>query len=132
MMTQLFFFMTRAKTNLKYLSIKQETLILILNLFHSVIEFRQKTSNLWFSRCSIAPCIPVTAKPDLDNAENTPHIGLDGRGLGFEHPEIRLWCLFWQSVKWGGPCGSCPKMTFNGLEPPSHRQNAQISEAHQN
>jgi hypothetical protein len=27
-------------------------------------------------------------------AENTPHIGLDGLGLGFEHPEIRFWCLF--------------------------------------
>ena len=68
----------------------------------------------------------ISPQNNLIHAENTPHIGLDGRGLGFEHPEIRLWCLFWQSVKWGAPCGSCPKMTFNGLEPPSHRQNAQV------
>ena len=71
----------------------------------------------------------ISPKKKLIHAENTPPIGLDGRGLGFEHPEIRLWCLFWQSVKWGGPCEPCPKMTFNGLEPPSHRQNAQVKDA---
>ena len=39
---------------------------------------------------------------------------------------MRLWCLFWQSVKWGGPCGSCLKVTFNGLELTPHRQIATI------
>ena len=46
----------------------------------------------------------ISPQNNLIHAENTPPIGLDGRGLpGFEYPEIRLWCLFWQSVKWGGP-----------------------------
>ena len=49
-----------------------------------------RTSNLWFSRFPIAPYIVAYAKPDLDNAKNTHHIGLDGRGLGFEHQELRF------------------------------------------
>jgi len=32
-------------------------------------------------------------------------------------------------AEWGAPCGSCPKMTFNGLEPTSHRQIAEVSDA---
>ena len=93
-------------------------------------QFEPKsTSGACYGGWPIAPYMAISPQNNLIHAENTPHIGLDGRGLGFEHPEIRLWCLFWQSVKWGAPCGSCPKMTFNGLEPPSDRQNTQVKVA---
>ena len=67
-------------------------------------QFEPKsTSGACYGGWPIAPWMAFSPQNNFTRAENTPPIGLDGRGLGFEHPEIRLWCLFWQSVKWGAP-----------------------------
>ena len=51
-------------------------------------QFEPKsTSGACYGGWPIAPYMAISPQNNLIHAENTPHIGLDGRGLGFEHPE---------------------------------------------